>query len=118
MWYYTSEGRQMEPVPLDELRQLVRAGGLKPTDMVWKEGMPRWVRASSAQEVYGDAGVALTGGAKPVVLARTGIESGRPSPRPAKAAKAEPVPKRSVRTPPSEEELRRRQAARSGAKFA
>ena len=46
MWYYTSEGKQMEPVSSGELRQLAASGLLKPTDMVWKEGMPKWVRAS------------------------------------------------------------------------
>ena len=42
MWYYTSEGKQMEPVTTAELKQLAASGMLKPTDMVWKEGMPKW----------------------------------------------------------------------------
>jgi len=59
MWYYTCEGKQMDPVTMKELKRLVGDGTLKPTDMVWKEGMPRWIRASSVRELFPDPGVAL-----------------------------------------------------------
>jgi hypothetical protein len=55
LWYYTNEGRQMEPVSTAEIQQLARRGLLKPTDMVWRDGMPRWVRASSAPELFADS---------------------------------------------------------------
>src|SRR5688572_2231116 len=61
MWYYTSEGKQMEPVTAPELKQLAASGLLKPTDMVWKEGMPKWVRASSAQGLFDESGGAFKG---------------------------------------------------------
>src|ERR1043166_4789041 len=48
LWYYTSEGQAREPVTGSELKQLAAAGQLKPTDLVWKEGMSQWVRASLA----------------------------------------------------------------------
>jgi hypothetical protein len=48
LWYYTIEGRQRTPVPSSELRRLAAEGSLKPNDLVWREGMPRWVRARSA----------------------------------------------------------------------
>jgi len=59
LWYYTSEGKQMDPVSMKELRRLVTDGVLKPTDMVWKEGMERWIRASSVKELYPDPIAAL-----------------------------------------------------------
>jgi GYF domain 2 len=59
MWYYTCEGKQMDPVTMKELKRLVGDGALKPTDMVWKEGMPRWIRASSVQELFPDPTAAL-----------------------------------------------------------
>jgi hypothetical protein len=52
LWYYTSNGRQMEPVSTAELRRKAGDGTLRPTDMVWREGMPRWVRAASVTEVF------------------------------------------------------------------
>src|SRR5208282_3777010 len=54
MWYYTTEGKQMDPVSMKELKRLVGDGTLKPTDMVWKEGMARWIRASSVKELFPD----------------------------------------------------------------
>lgn len=59
MWYYTTEGKQMDAVAIKELKRLVGDGTLKPTDMVWKEGMPRWIRASSVTELFPDPTSAL-----------------------------------------------------------
>jgi len=39
-WHYTCEGKQIGPVSATEIKQLAMSGLLKPTDMVWKEGMP------------------------------------------------------------------------------
>jgi hypothetical protein len=52
MWHYTSQGKQMEPVTEAELKRLASLGLLRPTDLVWKEGMPDWIRASSAKELF------------------------------------------------------------------
>jgi GYF domain 2 len=54
MWYYTTEGKQQNPVALADLKRLFGEGVLKPTDMVWKEGMDRWIRASSLRELFAD----------------------------------------------------------------
>ncbi|MBI3412227.1 MAG: DUF4339 domain-containing protein [Planctomycetes bacterium] len=51
-WYYTKEGRQMEPVSSYELKQMARTGILKATDLIWKEGMPQWVQAGSANNLF------------------------------------------------------------------
>lgn len=59
-WFYTSEGRQMEPVSDAELKQLAAKGMLKPTDMVWTEGMPKWVRASTAKELFPEDGIKVS----------------------------------------------------------
>jgi hypothetical protein len=59
MWFYTCEGKQMDPVSIKELKRLVGDGVLKPTDMVWKEGMARWIRASSVKELFPDPTSAL-----------------------------------------------------------
>lgn len=54
-WYYTTNKQQMGPVTQDELRQLANKGLLKPTDLVWKDGMKDWARASS-QDLFTDGG--------------------------------------------------------------
>src|SRR5204862_439082 len=47
LWYFTCEGKQMEPVTTAELKQLGSSGYLRGADMVWQEGMPTWVKAET-----------------------------------------------------------------------
>lgn len=54
LWYYTSDGQQKEPVTKDELRQLAERGMLKPTDLVWTEGMSKWLKAGKVEGVMPD----------------------------------------------------------------
>lgn len=52
LWYYTTGGKRMEPVTSAELKQLATSGFLKPTDLVWKEGMANWEAASSLKGLF------------------------------------------------------------------
>jgi hypothetical protein len=52
LWYYTRNGKAMDPISEAELKELAASGELQPTDLVWKEGMAKWVRAGSARELY------------------------------------------------------------------
>lgn len=60
MWYYASKNQQKGPVSWDDLRGLARAGGLRGTDMVWQEGTPDWVKASSVPGLCNGAATAPT----------------------------------------------------------
>lgn len=53
-WHYTQNG-QPAPVPVStaDLKQLAAAGKLQPADLVWQEGMPGWVPASSIKGLFG-----------------------------------------------------------------
>jgi GYF domain 2 len=44
-WYYTSGGQQQGPVNEDQLKSLVAAGSIRPSDLVWNQSMPQWVPA-------------------------------------------------------------------------
>ncbi len=52
-YFYTQNG-QAAPVPVsgDQLRQMAASGQLVPTDMIWKEGMPTWLPASSLKGLF------------------------------------------------------------------
>lgn len=50
-WYCTQKGQRTGPVTWSQLRQLATSGELASTDMVWKNGMPTWVPASSIQNL-------------------------------------------------------------------
>lgn len=51
-WYYTIGGRQTGPISLSELNNLAITGQLLQTDMIWKTGMPGWVKANNLSGLF------------------------------------------------------------------
>lgn len=49
-WYYAVNGRQLGPVDLDTLRQLLAQQNVQPSDLVWRQGMNNWQPAGSVAE--------------------------------------------------------------------
>jgi hypothetical protein len=55
-WHYTVNGQPAAaPVSDDQLKQLAASGRLRPSDMVWKDGMANWASASSIPGLFGGA---------------------------------------------------------------
>lgn len=48
MYYYSDGNNQLGPLPIDELK-----GKINRETLVWKEGMPQWIRAAEVQELQG-----------------------------------------------------------------
>jgi hypothetical protein len=48
MWHYAQDGQRKGPVSDDDLRRMAAEGSLKPSDLVWREGMSDWLPASEA----------------------------------------------------------------------
>ena len=47
LWWYTDRGNSRQgPVPHDEMNRLIDDGTISGDAMVWREGMPEWVRLS------------------------------------------------------------------------
>ncbi|MBY0460977.1 MAG: GYF domain-containing protein [Gemmataceae bacterium] len=46
VWFFTAAGKRRGPVTEAQLRSFVENGSLRPTDLIWREGMPGWVEAS------------------------------------------------------------------------
>lgn len=44
-WYYARNGQQYGPLSEEQLKQMIAAGQVLSTDLVWKAGMPGWVPA-------------------------------------------------------------------------
>src|SRR5437660_24082 len=57
-WHYMSGGQQRGPVQAAQLKVMATSGQLQPTDMVWKEGLPQWIPASSVKGLFDGVGVA------------------------------------------------------------
>ncbi len=53
-WYYLKQGQRHGPTSDQELRKLVESGQLQASDLVWRQGLPEWVRADSVEELFPD----------------------------------------------------------------
>lgn len=52
-WFYTRDGKSKQgPVSASELRTLAKSGQLLPTDMVWREGLTKWIPASKVKDLF------------------------------------------------------------------
>ncbi len=52
-WHYTVNGQPAAvPVNAAQLKQLAESGQLKPTDLVWQEGMLEWAQAGSIKGLF------------------------------------------------------------------
>ena len=54
-WFYSKDGQPLEPASFEKLTQFVVSGKLKPTDVVWKEGMPMWKPIADLPGLFPDA---------------------------------------------------------------
>jgi uncharacterized RDD family membrane protein YckC len=47
-WFFEKDGQQNGPVPAAAIQQMLAAGQLFPTNLVWREGLPNWMPAGQA----------------------------------------------------------------------
>src|SRR5258708_36216821 len=46
-WFYAKDGRKDGPISDEDLQNLISRGTIGPNDLVWKEGMSNWQKAST-----------------------------------------------------------------------
>jgi len=51
-WYYQKDGQRNGPISSAQLKQLADSGTLHPADIVWKEGLQQWVKASKVSGLF------------------------------------------------------------------
>jgi len=51
-WYIAQNGQRVGPISEAELRQQAAAGKIQPSDMIWKQGMDKWVPASKVKGLF------------------------------------------------------------------
>lgn len=44
-WYYAQNNQQFGPLPMEQLRAMFSTGVLRPSDLVWSDGLPAWTPA-------------------------------------------------------------------------
>jgi len=52
-WWFAQSGRKFGPVPARRLRALARSGRLSSNDLVWREGLPKWVPVERVAGLFG-----------------------------------------------------------------
>jgi hypothetical protein len=52
VWYYAQNGEQTGPVSAEHLQQLARSGRIRAADLVWREGLPQWIQASTVNGLF------------------------------------------------------------------
>lgn len=51
-WYYGKDGKRLGPLSSNQLKDLAASGTIRPTDLVWKQGMSGWVEAHKVQGLF------------------------------------------------------------------
>lgn len=51
-WFYSVADTRQGPVTEDDLKRLAATGQLKPSDLVWQDGMPDWVEARTVPALF------------------------------------------------------------------
>lgn len=51
-WYVGQSGDRKGPFTSEDLRKMAESGELKPSDLIWKQGLEQWVPASSAKNLF------------------------------------------------------------------
>lgn len=51
-WYYRKDGQKLGPVSSRQLKELAASGQLQPTDMIWREKLPKWAEARKVQGLF------------------------------------------------------------------
>lgn len=51
-WFYESNGERRGPITATELRSLAVSQEVKPSTLIWKEGLPDWVPASRVKGLF------------------------------------------------------------------
>lgn len=61
-WYYGKDGQRLGPVSSSQLKELAASGTIRPTDLVWKQGMSSWAEAHNVQGLFSSlAGTTASG---------------------------------------------------------
>jgi hypothetical protein len=49
-WFYEQNGSKKGPIPKDELAKLIIDETIDPDTLIWREGMPNWLKANETGE--------------------------------------------------------------------
>lgn len=75
-WHYTLNGAPQAPVAGGVLKQMAREGRLQPGDLVWRDGMSKWVAAGTVAGLFHPAAPPPSMAPPPIPVAPIGYYAG------------------------------------------
>lgn len=95
-WYFLRDGGQFGPLSWEDLWRQGQTGGLRPSDLVWTDGMPEWRAAASVPSLFPVPQPAPASIPQNPPYRPQGAPYAQPSPQPAAyhPAAAQPAPRR------------------------
>lgn len=100
-WFYLKDGQQVGPVTGAQLREYAARGALAPADLVWKEGQPEWVAASTVAGLFAGAGAAPAAVPVPAAPPEQNVPAAAPAPAAATSRGAVPPGQAPAHVPPA-----------------
>lgn len=88
LWHYVQDGKSLGPIPEEQLKALLAAGTLRPTDLVWHDGMASWTAAQGIPELQPPVAAAPP---KPIAYAPPPAAFAPPAPTPYMPPQANPM---------------------------
>ena len=58
-WYYLKNGEKVGPISSTELKNLAVKQEIMPSDLIWKEGLEKWVAAKSVDNLIVNDGIVI-----------------------------------------------------------
>src|SRR5262245_35814065 len=112
-WYFERQGQRYGPCTLEKLKRLLAAGNVSGDDLIWREGMPKWIPAKTVPELSGAPAPAPAAPAAPPpasppkgkaapVVAPVPAPAPAPVPAPAQQAVTASPPKPATPTAPAQ----------------
>lgn len=59
-WFIVVEGQRLGPMSDQDLMAWAQSGRMRPSDLVWRDGMPEWVPAGQVPQIAHAVGQAVT----------------------------------------------------------
>lgn len=52
IWWYAANGKESGPYTARELKSMALAGKIAPADLIWREGLEKWLKASAVKGLF------------------------------------------------------------------
>ena len=91
-WYYSVDGQKLGPVSGRDLKRLAASGEIKPSSLVWKQGMANWAAAKGVKGLFADPSDHASASEKPQTPPKIDSKAGATKPNSSESARSSSDP--------------------------